>query len=519
MAGACNLPRRCYRMLAPVPVKQSRAYSQPIRPDKQFYSFANLINGRLRHCAPFQQAINPSTKEALWDVPIATESDLNAATAAATEVFRTWSRTPWARRQDGLKKAKSILDSAKQDFAALLSWEGGKPIQFAALEVEQALAILDFHATHEPLEDRLIQDDDELRLTLRYAPMGTVAAICPWNFPLALAMSKVCAALLTGNCVIVKPSPFTPYSVLKFAELVKDLFPPGVLQTLNGDEKLGPLMCSHPDIQKISFTGSIATGKRIVASTASTLKRVTLELGGNSASIVCPDVDPAVVAPQIAMGAFFNSGQLCVASKRIYVHNDIYDEFLEAMVGTVRSWVVGETSDLQPGTMLGPVQNENQYNVVRGFFKDAEDNGYKFALGSPIDADASARSKSFLIRPAIIDNPPDESMIVRGEPFGPIVPVLRWDDEEEIIKRANDTNTGLGGAVWSADVDRAHAIAERIEAGTVWINGYERPLAQAYCAGQKESGLGGELGTEGLRGFCNAQTVHYYKTPVAGRRT
>ena len=252
----------------------------------------------------------------------------------------------------------------------------------------------------------------QLRLTLHYEPLGIVGAICPWNYPLVLAMGKIAPALLTGNCVIAKPSPYTPYSVLKFVEIVRSVFPAGVLQALHGDADLGPSLCKHSGIQKISFTGSTATGKKIMETASKTLKNITLELGGNSASIVCADVDIDAVAPQVALGSFFNSGQLCVASKRIYVHEDIYDAFLKRMVNIVKSWKAGFPST--EGVMLGPVQNEMQYNIVKSVFEDTERNGYRFALGEDQQLDGS----SLLISPAIIDSPPDESVVVQEEAFG-----------------------------------------------------------------------------------------------------
>jgi acyl-CoA reductase-like NAD-dependent aldehyde dehydrogenase len=261
------------------------------------------------------------------------------------------------------------------------------------------------------METRVVHNSDELTVSLHYVPIGVVGAICPWNYPLVLAMGKICAALSTGNCVIVKPSPFTPYATLKFVEIVQDIFHRGVLQALNGDAKLGTWMTSHPGIQKITFTGSIATGKRIMAAASSTLKRVTLELGGNSASIVCPDVNIKAVAPQIAVGSFLNSGQFSVASKRIYVHRDIYDEFLSELVGIVRSWKTGPAS--MEGIMLGPIQNDMQYEVVKKFFDDTRSKGYKFALEG-----GAKDGTGFVIQPAIIDNPPDHSMVVTQEPFG-----------------------------------------------------------------------------------------------------
>lgn len=374
-------------------------------------------------------------------------------------------------------------------------------------------------------EVTILQDDEQLRLTLRYEPLGVVGAICPWNFPLILAVAKIGAALLTGNCVIVKPSPYTPYSILKFAEMAREILPPGVFQA-KGDDKLGPQMTEHAGISKISFTGSTATGKRVMMSAAKTLKSVTLELGGNSAAIICADIDIDMVASHVAMGAFFNSGQFCVASKRLYVHSDIYAQFLQAITNVVKSWKVGPAS--VEGTMLGPVQNEMQYNIVKSFFEDTAANGYRFALGGL----ESVTEHGFVIEPAIIDNPPDNSKIVEEEPFGksylklmnflltsynigPIVPILVWTTEEEVISRVNDTLTGLGGTVWSADLDRAERLASQIEAGTVWINSFEKPLAQGYLTGYKQSGVGGEWGKQGLLAYMNAKVVHQYKIDPA----
>lgn len=266
-------------------------------------------------------------------------------------------------------------------------------------------------ATTPPIPEKVVQDDDHLRLTLKYEPIGVVGAITPWNFPLVIAMGKIAAGLLTGNTVIVKPSPFTPYSILKFTEWVQPVLPPGTLQALNGGSDLGPWMVSHPGIPKISFTGSSPTGKKIMEVGSKLLKRVTLELGGNDACIVCRDVDIATVAPKVAIGAFFNSGQLCVASKRIYVHRDIYDEFRAALVSVVKSWKVGAATE--EGVMLGPVQNKPQYDIVKGFVNESLDKGHKFALGGAVEP-----GQGFFIQPTIIDNPPEDSRIVAEEPFG-----------------------------------------------------------------------------------------------------
>ncbi|KAG5655679.1 hypothetical protein KAF25_009178 [Fusarium avenaceum] len=476
---------------------------------EEFTTFANIINGGPASGSNFTQGIDPSTKQKLWDVPIASIDDLELAISSARTAFKSWSKTTWSHRQASLTAARDILVDNKDKLAILLTKEGGKPIQFSHMEIEHSINFLQFNASQEPIKESIIQDDDELTLSIKEEPLGVVAAICPWNYPLVLAIGKLAAALITGNCIIIKPSPFTPYSILKVVELFQSVFPPGVAQALNGDQ-IGPALCTHTGINKITFTGSTATGKKISEVAGKLLKPVTLELSGNSASIVCSDVDPKIVAPQVALGSFMNSGQFCVASKRIFVHEDIYDEFLKVMVETVKQWTVAPTSTMEPGIMLGPVQNQMQYDIVKGFFEDASQNGYKFALGSH----SNESHDGFVIKPAIIDNPPDNSLVVTGEAFGPIVPVLKWRDETEVIDRANDTPSGLGGSVWSRDIDRAQRLARQIEAGTIWINSFEKPLPQAYLSGHKESGLGGEWGRKGLLAYCKSKVTHLYKSKI-----
>ncbi|KAJ5192165.1 aldehyde dehydrogenase domain-containing protein [Penicillium cf. viridicatum] len=492
-----------------------------------FSTFHNVIAGTLRSSNRLGHGINPSTRKPLWPVPLSSSEDLEIAVTAASTAFTSWSSTPWAQRQASLKQARDILHTHRAEMAEIISFEGGKPPLFAQLEVAHAMDFLDFYASQPSFEPEIIQDTPDLRLTLTHEPLGTVGAIIPWNFPLVLAIGKLAPALLAGNCVIAKPSPFTPYSLLKFAELVLPVFPASVLQTLHGDDALGPNMCEHPGITKISFTGSTATGKKIMAAASKTLKDVTLELGGNSASVVCADVDVGVVAREVALGSFFNSGQLCVASKRVYVHQDIYEEFLCTMVDIVKGWKVG--APREDGVILGPLQNEMQYNVVRVCTWGEQ----------PVVGDTNGEG-GFFLHPAIVDNPPDDSLVVRGRllvchtltlllvlpsimdklmtSLGPIVPVLSWSNEDELLARVNDTSTGLGGAVWSANEDRAQRIAARIEAGTIWINSFEKPLPQAYLAGHKESGFGGEWGRKGLMAYCKPKMVHYYKCTVSGSR-
>jgi acyl-CoA reductase-like NAD-dependent aldehyde dehydrogenase len=311
------------------------------------------------------------------------------------------------------------------------------------------------------------------------------------------------------------------------AEIANEVFPPGLVQCLGGDDKLGPTLVDHPNIHKISFTGSTATGKRVMASAARTLKRVTLELGGNDPAIVLPDANIAKVAPMVALvstshssmltwkgpsrannrqGAFANTSQFCVATKRIYVHSSIYKPFLSELTRIAQSLKTGHWSD--EDVKLGPIQNSMQFETVKSFFRDTKEHGYKFVLGSGDVQD----SEGYFIQPAIIDDPPDDSMVVRGEPFGPIVPVQKYDTIDEVIQRANNSKVGLGATVFGTDQKLLQDVADALEVGNVWINHYGTISPEAPFGGVKESGMGTEFGTLGILAYANVKAVTYFKT-------
>ncbi|KAF2458258.1 aldehyde dehydrogenase domain-containing protein [Lineolata rhizophorae] len=468
-----------------------------------FDTFYNVVDGKTRTAKTAHRGINPMTLEELWPVPVATQQDVDDAVAAGMRAFPAWRDTPIEKRKELLGKFAELFSAYADDFLSLLCQETGKPRPFAAMETNGVQKLIQAHQDFELPVEKI--EDDEKVITTTYTPLGVVGAICPWNFPITLSMGKVVPALLTGNVVIVKPSPFTPYTALKYIELAQQIFPRGVVQALGGDDRLGPMFTAHPDIAKISFTGSIATGKKVMEASAKTLKRVTLELGGNDACIVFPDVDVAKVAPEVAMGAFFNSGQVCVATKRIYIHEKIYKDFVAAMVEFAKKLKVGASDE--EGVMLGPVQNAMQYERVKGFFADSKEKNHTFAHGEP----DVAGSKGYFIQPTIIDNPPHDSRIIQEEPFGPIVPTQPWSDLDEIIQRANNTKAGLGASVWAKDVAQAEACAKRLEAGNVFVNSYVKPNPKAFFSGHKESGIGGEYGTKGLLSYCNAHVMHSYK--------
>lgn len=348
-------------------------------------------------------------------------------------------------------------------------------------------------------------ETETLKIVSTHHPIGVVGAICPWNFPLVLAAGKISAALVMGNSVIVKPSPFTPCATLKFAELATSVLPRGLLQALNGDSDMGRLISIHPGIDKISFTGSIATGKKVAESAAKSLKRVTLELGGNDASVVCPDVDVKTVAARVAAGSFFHSGQMCVATKRVYVHESIFQEFRDTFVEAVKNIKIDPSDDQSP--LFSPVQNELQYKVVKDLIADCKENNYTLLCGGNADDE----QPGLFIAPIVVDRPPDDSHIVQMEQFGPIIPLMIWSTEDEVIPRVNGTCTGLGACVWANDVGNAERIARKIEAGTVWINSAEAPNPYGYCSGWKQSGIGGEWGNQGLLSYSHTQIIQLCK--------
>jgi acyl-CoA reductase-like NAD-dependent aldehyde dehydrogenase len=303
----------------------------------------------------------------------------------------------------------------------------------------------------------------------------------------------------------MKPSPFTPLSLLKLGELAQGLFPPGVFNVISGGDQLGPWMTEHPGVAKVSFTGSTATGRRVVASAAATLKRVTLELGGNDAAIVLPDVDVAAAAEKIFWSAFGNSGQVCIATKRLYVHRDVYDAIATALVEYAGKVKVGD--GLEQGSQLGPIQNRQQFDRVRKLIAEAKASGLNFLTGGEVP-----EGKGYFIPISIIDNPPEDSAVVVEEAFGPVLPLLKFDDLEDVIRRANDSDYGLGGSIWTSDIEKGAEIAARLDTGTVWVNESQYIVPWATFGGHKQSGIGSENGPEGLLEFTNVQTISIKKS-------
>lgn len=466
-------------------------------------NYRMTIDGALVDGAGHFEVVNPATGEAFTKAPAADAAQLDQAVEAAARAQKLWRQVPIEERKALLRQAAKKIEAHADELGALFMREQGRPLAMAREEILggagwfKATAGLDI-----PVE--VTEDTKHRRVEVHHEPLGVVCGIVPWNFPFLLATWKIAPALLAGNTVVLKPSPFTPLCALKLGELLIDVFPKGVLNIISGGDELGPLMTAHPGFQKISFTGSTATGKRVMESAAKDLKRITLELGGNDAAIVLPDVDVDEVAMQLFMGAFWNTAQICVATKRLYIHEDIYDALRDKLHQLAKTIPVGEGT--KDGMVIGPVQNAPQFRRVQELIDDARKNGLTVLEGGAVP------DQGYFIPLTLVDNPPDDARVVVEEAFGPVLPLLKFSTIDEVVERANDTIYGLAGAVWSKDIEKAIEIAHRLETGTVWINQNLQSTPFTPLAGHKQSGFGVENGVAGLLEFTVPKAIFIPKS-------
>ncbi|WP_218195348.1 aldehyde dehydrogenase family protein [Pseudomonas sp. 02C 26] len=402
-------------------------------------------------------------------------------------------------RQRFVSALGDMLEKHHDRFVELLISEQGKARSGAEWEIGGAIHWCR-EIAKQALVDEVVQDNGTNRIVSRHTPIGVVGAITPWNFPVLLAIWKIAPALVAGNTMVLKPSPFTPLCTLLLGELANEILPPGVLNVLAGGSDLGQWITEHPGIGKIAFTGSTATGKRVMQSASINLKRLTLELGGNDPAIVMPDVDAKSIAKDLFWAAFSNSAQFCVACKRLYVHEAIYDEVGQELVAYARTVKMG--NGMEPGIELGPLQNSMQYEKVKDLLRDSQVSGHRFLIGGE-----ASTSKGYFIPVSIIDNPPEDARCVTEEAFGPVLPMLKFSDVEDVIRRANSTEYGLAASVWSNDLEAAARIASRLQVGTVWINHAHHFSPHVAFGGHKASGMGIENSLHGLAEYTNIQTI------------
>jgi acyl-CoA reductase-like NAD-dependent aldehyde dehydrogenase len=471
----------------------------PIRSD-----FFHLIDGELVKSEEALEVINPASEEVFARAPQASRGQLNQAVTAARRAFESWSRTSYEERATLLRQLGETLRAQQDSLAELLTREQGKPLGQARDEIGRAFSQSE-GMTRIAIEPEVLVEDAQRRIELHYHPLGVVGIITPWNAPINLAAGPLTSALYTGNTVILKPSPYTPLSTLKVGELAREVFPRGVVNVLAGGDELGQWMTEHPGINKISFTGSIETGKKVMASAAGNLKRITLELGGNDAAIVLDDVDVKAVAPKLFFAAFVNSGQVCMAIKRIYAHESIHASLAEALAEEARKAKLGD--GLDSSTQLGPIQNREQYERVLGILEDTRRSGARILAGGDVP-----RRPGFFVSPTVVTDIAEDSRLVTEEQFGPILPVLKFADIEDALRRANDTRYGLSGSVWSSDPERAARIAARLEVGTAWVNQHRATAANVPFGGAKESGIGRQYSSLGLKGYLEPRVISVLKS-------
>ena len=462
-------------------------------------SYKLLIDGQLVDGAATLDVVNPADGQVFATCARADEAQLNQAVAAAKAAFPAWSTKSFDEREALINKLADALEADVDGFARLLTQEQGKPLGDAQGEVMGAVFGLRAFAAMRA-ETKELQKTDTVRILEVRKPLGVVAGIVPWNFPVLLMIMKVGPGLIFGNTMVLKPAPTTPLTTLRFAELASKILPAGVFNVIVDNNELGSLLTTHPDVAKVSFTGSTATGKKVMQSVTSDLKRLTLELGGNDAAIVLDDVDVKVVAPAIYASAMSNAGQICLATKRVYAHSSHYDALCDELAVLAKGAIVGDGT--QQGVTVGPLQNKMQYEKVKGFLENAHEEGTVIAGGD------APEGQGYFIQPTIVRDIPDSARLVREEQFGPVLPILKYDDVADAIARANDSEYGLGGTVWTSNIERGIEVANQVQSGTIWVNKFLDLPFDVPFRGAKQSGLGGENGEEALNGYTQATIIN-----------
>ena len=465
-------------------------------------SYPMLIDGQLINTPEQDNVINPAKGAPFATCARASKAHIDQAVAAAAQAYPAWRKDEALRRQK-LNECAAALQGRAGDIAQVLSQEQGKPLNAAMMEVFGASMWFSYFASLE-IHPEVLQDDAEKRIQIVRKPLGVVAAITPWNFPVVLLAWKFAPALLAGNTIVAKPSEFTPLSSLMVAGILSEILPAGVINVLGGPGSVGAELAGHPDVRKISFTGSVATGKKIMQYAASDLKRVTLELGGNDPAIVLDDVDPAAVLDGLFWGAFTNSGQVCTAIKRLYVHEKVYAPIVDGLIERAKAVKVGD--GLEPDTQLGPINNKMQFDKVVGLVEDAKQHGARIAVGGrPLDG------PGYFYPPTIVTDAHAGLRLVDEEQFGTALPIIKYRNLDDVMQEANRTHYGLGGSVWTSDLARGEALVQELESGTGWVNQHMDITPFAPFGGCKWSGLGYENGKWGYEEFTEMQVVNAKK--------
>ncbi|WP_427007853.1 aldehyde dehydrogenase family protein [Pseudarthrobacter sp. H2] len=466
-------------------------------------TFTDLLTAITPVAGETRTIFDPATGEAVGEAPVHDLGDLERAIAAATAAQPAWAALGHEGRSAALLKAADAVDRSAEELARLLSREQGKPLNGpnARFEVGACAAWLRATAATE-LAAETVVDDGATHAEIHYRPIGVVGAIGPWNWPMMITIWQIAPALRMGNAVVVKPSEYTPLSVLALVQVLNQELPEGLLSVVCGGREVGARLAEHPAIGKIMFTGSTATGKAIIKSSAGTVKRLTLELGGNDAGIVLPDAEPTAIAEDLFWGAFINTGQTCAALKRLYVHEDIYGDVCKALTAVAAAMPMGV--GLDEANVLGPLQNKQQFDIVSRLVDAAKDSGARVLVGG----NPEAGQPGYFYPATLVADIDNDNPLVAEEQFGPALPIIRYSTVDEAVAMANGLDVGLGASVWSSDKDLARSVAARIQAGTVWINSHGGVDPRIPFGGVKQSGYGLEFGVEGLKALGVPQVIN-----------
>jgi acyl-CoA reductase-like NAD-dependent aldehyde dehydrogenase len=463
--------------------------------------FEMTIGGKRMVASQYTAIRNPATGDVVGHAAIGDVTHLDRAIAAAEDAFNTWRWSSDLARREACRAIAEVCVDNAAELAALLTLEQGKPLKGLGSEFELAGCAAWANGTADlSLPVKVLQDDQAGRIEMHRVPIGVIGSITPWNWPLMIAIWHIVPAIRTGNTVVIKPSPFTPLSTLLLVRLINEVLPAGVVNVISGGDELGAALSRHPTIRKMVFTGSTTTGRKVMASAAASLKLLTLELGGNDAGIVLPDADPKAIAERLFWGAFINSGQTCGALKRLYVHDSIYSEICDALVDVASGVNMGDGMD--PTNVLGPIQNERQFNRIIELVEEAR------ASGATILTGGRPHGRGYFYPVTLVANIEEGTRLVDEEQFGPVLPIIRYSDVDDAVRRANGTDYGLDASVWGNDQAAVHMVVRKLEAGTVWVNKHAEIAPHVPMGGIKSSGIGVEFGEEGLAAYTNIKIIN-----------
>jgi acyl-CoA reductase-like NAD-dependent aldehyde dehydrogenase len=446
--------------------------------------------------------INPADESVVAACPQATTQLVDAAVAAARRAFPAWSALSDTERVAKLNAIADLIEQNHKPLAELVTREQGKTQSGPGANLELGGAAAWTRVTASlTLADEVIQDDKAGKIVARRKPVGVVGSITPWNWPLLIAVWHIMPALRVGCTIVIKPSPFTPLSTLRLVELMNQVLPPGVVNVVTGGQEVGHHLATHPNIDKVVFTGSVATGKKIMTDAAQTLKRMTLELGGNDAGIVLPGTHIDPLLEKLFWGCFINAGQTCAALKRLYVHEDQYDEVVRKFSEYCARIPVG--NGLEPANLIGPVSNKMQLDKVTDYVEDARTHGARIVIGGEKTA-----GRGYFYPLTVVADATDDMRVVKEEQFGPVIPIVKYKTVDEAIARANSLEVGLGGSIWGDDPQQAAQLASRLECGTAWVNQHGTLHPMAPFGGVKSSGIGVEFNVDGLKEYTTVQVIN-----------